>query len=206
MRKAFRFLDHFHKEHESFDINSLHMRRFVKITRRMIHAFELYTRDLNAALKETVKRKKRANLRDYRTSTFELIEAKECRSIYTTKETKNKKVEKRKVQRELAKKKKEQEEKKQQEQQNKEIEKNDEDFESVEIVVVEALNINLNNNDVEKMKYISLYAPVVEASETSVQHSKIEEKKSENEKKKYLLDEDVVRFNAFIATANYDDA
>ena len=132
--------------------------------------------------------------------------------MYTTKKTRDKKIEKRKIKRKIAKKKKKQAQKKQEqtqkkyiEQQNKEIEKNDENSESVEIVVIETLNINLNNDDVKKMKYINFYSSVAEASEASVQHSDIEKKKSEIETKNYLVDEDVARFNALIATTNYDD-
>ena len=199
MRKTFRFLNHFHKKHESYNINSLHMRRFVKIIRRMTHILDLHTRNLDIALKEIVKRKKRANLREYRAFAFELIKAEKCKSMYTTKKTKNKKIEKRKTQRELAKK-----QKKQSEKQNNENDENDENSENVEIVVIEALNIN----DVKEMNYVSSYSSVLEASvrnsDIDEKKSEEKEKKSESEKKKFQLFENVMRFNALFATTNYD--
>ena len=205
MRKTFRFLNHFHQKHEFYNINSSHMRRFVKITRRLIHSFELHTRDFDSALKTIAKRKKRANFRKYKTFTFEIIKAEKCKFMYITKKTKNKKIEKRKTQREFAKKQKKQSEK----QSEKQNEKNDENLENVEIVVIETLNIN----DVKKMKYVNFYSSVLEASEASVQNSNIDEKKSEkrekkfeNEKKKFQFLEKVVRFNALIATTSYVDS
>ena len=197
MRKTFRFLNHFHKKHEFYNINSLHMRRFVKITRRMTHTLDLYTRNLDTALKEIVKRKKQANLQEYRASAFELIKAKKCKLMYTTKKTKNKKTKQRKTQREL--------EKKQKKQSEKQNDENNENFENVEIVVIEALNINLNNNDVKKMKYVNSYSFVLETFEAFVQNSNIDEKKFESEMKKFQLDENVRRFNALLATMSHDD-
>ena len=130
MRKTSRFLNHFQKKHESFNINSLHMRRFVKIIRRIIHVFEFHTRNFNFALKTIVKRKQRTNLKNYKSFESELVEANECKFMYITKKTRNKKIEKRKIKRKIAKKKKKQIQKKQEqiqkkyiEQQNKKIEK-----------------------------------------------------------------------------------
>ena len=55
------------------------------------------------------------------------------------------------------------------------------------------------------MKYINFYLFVVETFETFIQHSNIEKKKFEIETKDYFVDENVTRFNALIATTNYDD-
>ena len=118
----------------------------------------------------------------------------------TQNQTRNRKKKKKQIQ-----KKQKQIQKKYIEQQNKKIEKNDENSENVEIVVIETLNINFNNDDVKKMKYINFYSFVVEMFETFVQHSNIEKKKFEIETKNYFVDENVARFNALIATTNYDD-
>ena len=58
---------------------------------------------------------------------------------------------------------------------------------------------------VTKMKYVNSYSSVLEAFETSVQNSDIDEKKSESEVKKFQLDENVMRFNALFATMSHDD-
>ena len=49
--------------------------------------------------------------------------------------------------------------------------------------MIETLNINLNNNNVKKMKYINFYSFVVETFKMFVHYSEIDEKKIENEKK-----------------------
>ena len=106
MRKAFRFLNYFKKKYEFFNINSLYMRRFVKIIRRIIYVFELYTRNFNFALKTIVKCKQRTNFKNYKTFKSEFVEINKYKFMYITKKTKTKKIEKRKIKREIAKKKK----------------------------------------------------------------------------------------------------
>ena len=69
--------------------------------------------------------------------------------------------------------------------------------------MTEALNINLNNNDVEEVKYISPDSPVPGVLGASVQQPGIDEEKSENEEE-YLLDENVMCLNELIAMMTHD--
>ncbi|KAG7004399.1 hypothetical protein G7Y79_00025g056850 [Physcia stellaris] len=56
---------------------------------------------------------------------------------------------------------------------------------------------------VEEVKYISPDSPVPGVPGASVQQPEIDEEKSENEEKEYLLDENVMRLNELIAVMTH---
>ena len=74
-------------------------------------------------------------------------------------------------------------------------------FENVEIVVIETLNIN----DVKKIKYVNFYSFVLETSETFVQNSNIDEKKSEKKNLKTKKKISIFQKNNAFQRINRDD-
>ena len=76
----------------------------MKVVHRQSNYLMLVTRDLNDALKVIVKRKKRANLKNYRQINSDVIYVKDCESMYSARLKKAQQATERKVKREAKKK------------------------------------------------------------------------------------------------------
>ena len=97
MKKILKYLNDYYNTHDNYNFDFERMRKFVKTSRRLIHIFDFHIRDFNATLMKTIKRKKRANLKNYRIFTNDVIEKKKCKFMYSKKIEKIKKIEERKI-------------------------------------------------------------------------------------------------------------